>query len=83
MRPKNQGLNYMNLALTTDGVSSSICDPDWGPIFDAIGNNIVESSQIPCQFSIPNPGDGLEVDYSEVRVLFSPDGSPRRPRRRR
>ncbi len=71
-----KGEKYINLSQQTGGITASICDADWGSIFDAIAEEIVAGAEIPCVFSIPEPEEGFELVPGEVNVYFTPDGAP-------
>lgn len=71
-----KGQKYMNLSQQTGGIAASICDADWGAIFDAIAEEIVAGAEIPCVFNIPDPEEGFELVPGEVNVYFTADGAP-------
>ena len=66
------GQQYLTLSRQTGGVTAPICEEDWDPIFRAIADNVVEGSLLPCNFTIPDPGEFLEVDPARVNVRFTP-----------
>ncbi len=69
------GTDYQLLSSETGGVVWSICRDNWQPIFDAIGQSVVEGTVIPCQFDLPNIEDErFQVDPDQVNVLYTPSG---------
>ena len=62
---------YELMAEMTDGTVSSICEPDWTPIFDGIATAVIDTAALPCQYAIPDLGSGLEIVYSRVDVRIN------------
>jgi len=71
------GRRYADLALATGGVSASICTDDWGAVFASIASSVVEGAALPCNYDIPDPGEGLEVDPDRVNLYYTPPGGGR------
>ncbi|MFT6397891.1 MAG: hypothetical protein ACJAYU_002646 [Bradymonadia bacterium] len=65
------GDRYIVMSEITDGTASSICEPDWSPIFDAIATNVIAGATLPCAYGIPDLGAGLEIIFSEVDVRIN------------
>ncbi|MBT6179994.1 MAG: hypothetical protein HOI23_22315 [Deltaproteobacteria bacterium] len=73
-----KGTDYIDLSESTGGLVHSVCSEDWNPIFDALAENLLEGTAMPCDFLIPEPGPNLEVDPGETNVvLVSEDGLER------
>ncbi|MBX7192435.1 MAG: hypothetical protein K1X94_10265 [Sandaracinaceae bacterium] len=64
------GPTYSALVRRTSGVRAQICDGPsaWGPFFDALATNVVETSRIDCQVAIPTPPDGMFFIADRVNV---------------
>lgn len=65
------GDQYILMSEMTGGTASSICEPDWTPIFEGIGTNVISGAALPCEYGIPDLGTGLVVDYTDVTVRIN------------
>lgn len=61
---------YIELAELTGGVVGNLCDQDFFTVFSELRNAVVEQSQLPCEFQIPEPPDGEDFDPAQVNVEF-------------
>jgi hypothetical protein len=68
------GVTYYRLAGLTGGVTQSICQDDWTPVFGSLKDAVVESAPLPCNYEIPAPPDGMVFDREKVNVKFTPTG---------
>lgn len=66
------GPTYSALVRRTGGVRARICDGPsaWGPFFESLATNVVETSRIDCEVAVPPPPDGMFFlpDRVNVRV---------------
>jgi hypothetical protein len=62
------GATYYALANMTQGLTASICESDWNPIFDKLSAKVVESAPLPCNYQIPAPPAGQTLDPTKVNV---------------
>lgn len=72
------GIQYWELAEATGGRTFSICTPasEWADLFVSLTAAIAIPMTIPCEYDIPDPPDGTDLDYRRVNVLYTPgDGS--------
>ncbi len=67
---QNHGPRYQELASLTGGLTASICENDWSPIFQDIADSIV--TRLSCEYPVPAPPDGQTVDENSVNVLYFP-----------
>jgi len=69
---------YSSLVDLTDGVSGDLCLQDFEPVFDAIGTSVITSSQINCEWQIPEPpaGETLNPDLVNVEFISSAAADP-------
>jgi hypothetical protein len=75
---ETRGQNYINLSEETGGMVHSLCEEDWGPIFTTLQENVVIGTAMPCDYQIPVPDMGLEIDPEQTNVvLVSEDGQER------
>ena len=71
-----EGGEYRRLVADTGGVESSICDADWAAILNGIAARIVETSQLPCTYGVPEstrPGEAIDPDT--IRVEYRNGGT--------
>ena len=65
------GRDYLDLSARTGGVVQSICQTDWGPIFDALETAIAVVTELPCVYDIPPPPEGEELEPDKVNVVYT------------
>lgn len=68
------GQTYIDLQEEHGGVFYSLCQDDWAPVFDALSANVVGNATLPCAFEIPEPPDGVELDWNAVNFVYTADG---------
>lgn len=74
------GLNYLDLARATGGLTLSICTPasEWTRLFGLLTSAIAVRVEIPCEYEIPEPPAGEDLDTGRVNIRHTPDsGEPR------
>ncbi len=75
-----RGEVYLGLSEATGGLTTSICQDDWTPIFAALEERVANAVEVPCEFVVPDPGALYEVDYGEVSVRTTGAGAADVPR---
>jgi hypothetical protein len=71
------GTVYLEMVADRDGVWRSICESDWGPIFDALAEAAATSAYLPCVYELPEPPGDQELDPDRVNFVFTPSsGTP-------
>jgi len=63
------GTVYWNLIQATGGVYGDLCQSDWGPIFNALADAVIEAA-ISCNYTIPEPDTGEEISPDFVNVTW-------------
>jgi hypothetical protein len=71
----NVGQTYLTLAERTAGQALSICASDWASLFARLQTAVVATSPFPCDFDVPAPPDGQEVDPGLVSVVLDQAGA--------
>lgn len=72
----NVGVGYQELSRRTGGLRFPLCAfESYDAVFSTIANDVVTKSQLACDFDIPTPSNGQELDLSKVAVAFSQDGA--------
>ena len=64
------GREYLDITSMTSGVFRDICTADWDPVFDAIAETVIASTQVPCAFQFPDTPDGYGVSLEFIEVQF-------------
>ena len=75
---ERRGEAYIELSQASGGMVHSVCDENWGPIFDALRERVVEGTLLPCEYTIPQPESGLTVNPEETNVILSRANSSER-----
>ena len=74
---EERGQTYIDLSEATGGLVLSLCEEDWTPIFEELEEVVVEGTEIPCGFTLPEPDENQRIDYDRVNVVFVGDGDQR------
>jgi hypothetical protein len=62
------GQIYMNLINQTGGVLGDLCMQDFQTVFDELADAVIEGVPLSCQFDIPQPPMGMNLDPDLVNV---------------
>jgi hypothetical protein len=68
------GTTYLALQVQTGGVFSSLCDTNWAPVFTALSTAVTQGLALPCNFGIPPPPAGQQLDFGQVNLVYTPTG---------
>jgi len=68
----NTGPVYVELATLTKGKAFSVCEPNYEPVFQAIGKAIATS--VACEVAVPAPPAGETFDPAKVNVVYKDSG---------
>jgi hypothetical protein len=71
------GLPYQELSKLTGGLRFPICEwASYDAVFQRIATDVISRSEVACDFDIPPPPQGKELDLNKVAVAYTPgDGS--------
>jgi hypothetical protein len=69
---------YIELGQMTGGLLGDLCDQDFQPIFDLLATEVIAGSVLGCEWDLPAPPEGEELDPDAVNVEFD-DGSGGEP----
>jgi hypothetical protein len=64
------GQTYIALGQLTGGIIRDLCDQDFQPVFDLLATEVIAGAVISCEWDVPTPPDGMELDPDEVNVEF-------------
>ena len=56
-------------------MTASICESDWQSIFDPLTQAVIASAPLPCNYPIPPPPKGEDLDPSKVNVGWVQPGA--------
>lgn len=69
------GRAYNSLAASTGGEQLSVCKDDWGDVFAALQQSVIEAVPLPCTFLMPT-SDGMDIDPEKVSMFYTTDSAP-------
>ena len=69
------GRAYNSLATSTGGEQLSVCKDDWGDVFAALQQSVIEAVPLPCTFLMPTL-DRMEIDPEKVSLFYTTDSAP-------
>ncbi len=71
---ENAGPVYQELSRATGGLRFPLCQfTAFDAVFDKIAKDVASHAAIACEFSVPAPPAGKELDLSTVAVSYTPD----------
>ncbi len=70
------GTGYQGLSVLTEGFRYPTCGLEYTDIFTLMAQGVIAGSQVPCEFGIPDPPAGEELDLDTVEVIYSSNGMP-------
>ncbi|HKP60013.1 MAG TPA: vWA domain-containing protein [Polyangiales bacterium] len=70
------GATYYALARNTKGLTASLCESDFSPIFDRLSAAVIASAPLPCSYTIPPPPAGETLDPMKVNVGWKAPNAP-------
>jgi hypothetical protein len=73
------GAVHAELVERTKGVAGDICKQDFKPVFDTLANNLVSGTRLACEWVIPKPPNGEELDINNTAVQFTVNGKKEPP----
>lgn len=71
------GAGYQHLSMLTGGLRFPVCSVEsYDAVFQEIAKGVVDGAQIACEFDIPTPESGEQVDLDKISLHYAPgDGS--------
>ena len=67
------GSEYMELVANTGGVLGDLCQQDFAPVWDEVSTQVIDGTQLACEWEIPAPPEGEELAPDKVNVMYSSD----------
>jgi len=72
--PVDPGTGYQALSILTDGYRYPTCALDYTDIFQLMAVGVIDGAQVSCEFEVPDPPAGEELDLETVEVVYSSNG---------
>ena len=72
----SEGTVYRQLVQMKSGAQGNLCLQDFLPVFSAVSQIVVATAAIPCDFAIPPPPAGEQLDPNQVNVVTAIGGIP-------
>ena len=69
-----KGQAYEDLVNLTGGIHGNLALQDFQPIFDAVATEVITAAGLPCDYPIPEPPEGENLDPGKVNVVYT-DGN--------
>ncbi len=74
---QNPGTGHQALSILTGGLRYPTCGLDYTTIFNKIAEGVIDGAKVACDFPLPTPPAGEQLDLETVAVVYTPsDGSP-------
>jgi hypothetical protein len=71
----NAGYGYQWLSKGTGALRFPVCNTaSYDAMFSDIAAGVIDAVQVPCEFDIPDPGNGQTLDLDTLDVLYTPGG---------
>ena len=69
------GTGYQWLSKGTNALRFPLCNPGgYDVVFQAIAQGVVSGATVPCEFAMPEPGEGEVIDPDTLVVKYTPGG---------
>ena len=69
------GTGYQWLSNMTGGIKFPVCEGQgFDVVFQEIAKGVIKSAAIACEFDLPKPPEGKEIDPATITVEFTPQG---------
>jgi hypothetical protein len=70
------GTGYQWLSKGTGALRFPVCNyQSYDVVFQDIASGVVDVTSVPCEFEIPDPPAGKELDLNTIDVIYTPMGS--------
>lgn len=72
---QNPGMGYQALSQLTGGLRFPVCEGSgFDAVFQEIAQGVIEGAKVACEFPIPDPPSGKELDLATITVEYTPGG---------
>ena len=64
------------MSILTEGLRFPLCEPMYyDVVFNEIAQGVIDGAQVACNFDVPDPPMGQNIDLNSVTVEYTPMGS--------
>jgi hypothetical protein len=72
----NVGWGHQGLAILSGGLRFPVCEgQNFDVVFQEIAKGVIEGAKIACEFPMPEPPAGKELDPATITIDYKPSGS--------
>jgi len=69
----NGGIGHQSLSVATGALRFPLCDTTaYDALFQALAGGVIADATIACEFPVPSPPEGKELDEESIVVKFTP-----------
>jgi hypothetical protein len=69
------GTGHQALSVLTDSLRFPLCDTsDYSVVFQAIADGVIKGAKVACEFEVPEPPMGENLNYESIKVEYTPMG---------
>ncbi|MCY1004778.1 hypothetical protein OV079_04155 [Nannocystis pusilla] len=69
----NGGIGHQSLSVATGALRFPLCDTtSYDALFQALASGVIADATIACDFAVPAPPEGKELDEESILVKFTP-----------
>ncbi|MEM9691516.1 MAG: hypothetical protein AAGA56_03150 [Myxococcota bacterium] len=69
-------MGYQALSILTGGYRYPSCALEYDELFSLMAEGVIDGARVPCEFPLPEPPEGQELDVDSVRVVYHSPGAP-------
>jgi hypothetical protein len=72
----NVGWGHQGLAILSGGLRFPVCEgQNFDVVFQEIAKGVISGAKIECEFPMPEPPEGKELDPATITIEYTPSGS--------
>ncbi|HEY8378181.1 MAG TPA: hypothetical protein VIK91_16915, partial [Nannocystis sp.] len=69
----NGGIGHQSLSVLTGALRFPLCDTSsYDAVFQALASGVISDAKLACDFEVPTPPEGKELDEGSIVVRFTP-----------
>jgi len=73
--PVDAGTGYQGLSILTEGYRFPTCALDYTDMFTLMAQGVIDGAQVACEFEVPEPPAGEQLDLETVTVVYTSNGT--------
>lgn len=72
----NTGMGHQAISQLTGGLRFPVCEGNgFDAVFQEIAKGVIEGAKVACEFPIPEPTNGKELDPATITIDYTPGGT--------